>query len=243
MGEVAVHDDRAVMAANNNADWYQAMFACRGLRYERKTFAFVGKDQPPPYHSNLTILSPNRTDEILSELRVVAETFQGVVGFKDSFCEFDLQASGFEILFTASWIWRPAQTASPASAWLKVEHPLQLEQWEAAWKQSGSPTDERMFPEALLGSPDISFLGKMEGGEIVAGCAANLSDKCIGISNLFSRSREEDLFQQASAAVASIDPCRPIVGYVAGHSREAACRAGYLTTGNLRIMVAENARF
>jgi hypothetical protein len=134
---VVVRDERAITAANNNADWYQAMFTCRGLRYERQPFAFVGKDRPPPYHSNLTILSPDRTDEVMSKLRVAAETFDGVVGFKDSFCEFDLQA-GFETLFTASWIWRSAQAASLTDGWFKVEHPLHLERCKHARLLAGA---------------------------------------------------------------------------------------------------------
>lgn len=97
-------DQRAIMAAHNNADLYEAMFSSQGLRYQRLPIAFVGRDRPPPYYSNLTTLSPDRTDEVTEHIRVLARRFDGAVGVKDSFCRLELEAQGFETLFGASWI-------------------------------------------------------------------------------------------------------------------------------------------
>ena len=236
-------DPRAIIAANNNADLYAAMFASHGLAHQRVPYAFVGRDRPPPFYSNLTVLAPGHADEISVELRTLVQTFDGAVGLKDSFCELDLQAFGFEILFGASWIWREPGLQTSSNAWGTVSDEASLHLWEAAWKQTGSPTPQRMFMVEMLERPDIVFLGSWQGDEIEAGCIANLSDDCIGISNVFSRAASDDVFVQAAAAVASIAPHMPIVGYESGLELGQARQAGFVTVGDLRVLVAREARF
>ncbi|MDQ4086755.1 MAG: hypothetical protein M3177_01875 [Pseudomonadota bacterium] len=237
------HDQRAIMAANNNADLYQAVFEAWGLRYRRRPFAFVSMDKPPPYYSHLTVLAPNCTGRVISHLRTAVDCFDGAVSFKDSFCEFELQAEGFDVLFEAAWLWRAAEAAPCPKGWSKVEDPLELAEWEAAWKGAGSPTPARIFRDAMLRSPDILFLAKKEVARFVSGCIANMSSDCVGISNLFSISGEEGAFEEAAAAVASVNPALPIVGYGAGARLDAAGRAGFHTTGRLRILAAQRAHF
>jgi len=38
-------DERAVIAADNNADLYEAVFSSQGLRYERLPFGFVANSK------------------------------------------------------------------------------------------------------------------------------------------------------------------------------------------------------
>ena len=236
------YDERAILAANNNAELYEAMFQAWGLQYERDDFAFVGRDRPPPFFSNLTVLVPGARDDIISHLRGLAPRFGGSVGLKDSFCEFDPQANGLGLLFQASWIWR-SPDAGLGSDWLKVEDQFELEEWEAAWKMAGSPTDVRMFRNPLLRGDDLTFLYKREAGQVVSGCIANVSSDCVGISNVFSVTDEVGCFSQATAAVASMNPALPIAGYATGPRLRAALHAGFEATGDLRILAAENARF
>jgi hypothetical protein len=236
-------DPRAVIAAHNNADLYAAMFASHDLAYERLPYAFVGRDRPPPYYSNLTVLSPGHSDEIAAQLHKLADRFNGVVGLKDSFCELDLEANGFEMLFGASWIWREAGLRSGAVDWQRIETEADLCGWEAAWKLSGSPAPHRMFRAGLLDRPDIVFLARRDGDAIMAGCIANVSDACIGISNLFARELSDDDFAEAAAAVASVAPHLPIAGYESGQDLQRARNAGFETVGALRVLVTGDARF
>lgn len=238
-----MHDQRAVLAARNNADLYEAMFASWSLAYRRSSIAFVGEDLPPPYYSNLTILSPGHEEDIVPELRRAARRFGGAVGFKDSFCEFDLAGNGFQTLFEADWIWRSPEATLPKAGWSIVRGDTGLQGWETAWKRFGSPTEPRMFRDSMLGRPEVTFWGKITGSGFVAGCIANMSSECVGISNLFSAPGEEDAFQEATAAVGSLDRERPIVGYAAGARLEAAQRAGFHTVGGLRVLNADNACF
>ncbi len=99
-----IHDERALMAANNNADLCEAMFASHDLQYDRTPFAFVGQDSPPPYYSNLTVLAPGYVPVVRTHLNTLAHHSEIAIGLKDSFCEHDLLDHGFDILFEASWI-------------------------------------------------------------------------------------------------------------------------------------------
>lgn len=236
-------DPRAVIATNNNGDLYAAMFGCHALAFERLPYAFVGRDRPLPYYSNLTVLSPGHSDEIAEQLRKLADRFNGVVGLKDSFCEMELEAKGFETLFGGSWIWREAGVQSGAAGWQRIETEAGLLDWEAAWKQSGSPTPQRMFRAELLERTDIAFLARRDGDDIIAGCIANLSSACIGITNVFARSPSVDVLAEAAGAVASVAPHLPIAGYESGEALEWARSAGFETIGALRILVTKNARF
>lgn len=236
-------DPRAVMAANNNADLYEAVFRSQGLEYTRLPYAFVGADRPPPYYSNLTVLAPGNGDAVVARLADLARQFGGSVGLKDSFGELDLRDNGFSVLFAASWIWRPAAMPTSASAWRVLKDPADLALWEQAWKASGSPTERRMFGDAMLDLPDIRFLGFKVGDVVEAGCIANVSSGCVGLSNVFSRSMSGDAFANAVAAVAMVEPTRPIVGYESGAELKHAHAAGFQTVGDLRILVAKDASF
>jgi hypothetical protein len=48
---------------------------------------------------------------------------------------------------------------------------------------------------------------------------------------------------QARAAAASLEARLPIVGYASGAELQAAIQAGFATVGDLRIKVADRARF
>lgn len=91
-------DTRAVMAAANNADLYEAIFRAHGTDFKRSNDAFIGREQPPPYYSNLTVLRPDRSDQIVGHLRDIGEICEGGIGFKDSFSEYDLRDQGFRVL-------------------------------------------------------------------------------------------------------------------------------------------------
>ncbi|MCX2721512.1 hypothetical protein [Roseibium salinum] len=236
-------DARAVVAANNNADLYEAVFKSHGVGFERLPYAFVGKDEPPPYYSNLTVQSPDRADDVLSLLGGLAARFNGALGLKDSFCELELHDKGFEVLFEASWIWREPGNTPGQRDWQRIDNPHDLEIWEEAWNETGSPTERRMFNEAMLNMPDICFFGLKNDGRFEAGCIGNKSADCIGLSNVFSRSSSEGVFADAAAIVATIDESLPIAGYESGMDLEHARRAGFETVGDLRILVAKAAEF
>lgn len=234
-------DSRAISAAQNNADLYEAVFTSHGVGFDRLPFALVGRDRPPPYYSNLTVLRPGHADAVREQLSSLARRFGGAVGFKDSFAEFDPLDDGFRLLFEAQWIWRAATSPQKAASWRRIDNAADLALWEEAWKAGGSPTERRMFNTAMLSMPDIHFLGRRTDDGFDAGCIANLSADCIGISNVFSRTASDAVFACAAQAVADIDGRLPIVGYESGDDLEKARRAGFETVGALRVVFADAA--
>lgn len=224
-------DPRVSLAAANNADLYQAVFRGHGLRFRRSDIAFVALDRPPPYYSQMTVLSPDDPEAILEEIDALAQRTESTVGLKDGFATLDLAACGFETMFDAQWIWRAPQRAQ--TEWQVVSTSAGLEQWEEAWKLGGSPTDVQMFPPDMLGDTTITFLAKWDGDQIVAGCIANLSPDCVGLSNIFG----SIAFAAAAKAVGALYPSQPIVGYESGPDIEHARQAGFETIGPLRIWI------
>lgn len=235
-------DKRAVIAADNNADLYEAVFSSQGLRYERLPFGFVARDQPPPYYAHLTTLSHKAQNDICRQFKDVVQRFSGRAVMKDSFCQMDAQSEGLEVLFDASWIWFGNDKQCPSCTWKRVKSNSDLQLWQDAWKQSGFPTDVKMFNETFLNKEDIFIFGQKNSGVFEKGCIGNRSRNCIGLSNVFSISRSSRIYDQATAAVASIDPRLPVVGYEASENLEAACRNGFEVVGNLRVLVAQNDR-
>lgn len=223
------------MGAGNNADLYAAMFCAWGLRFARLPYAFVGKDVPPPYYSNLTVLSEGHADDVLNELRLSAEQRDSHIGFKDSFCEFDVRDERFSPVLAGSWLWRKPQASRVPRNWFLADTPGDLRQWEASWKRT-SPTTSRMFPETLLSSPGMHFLAKIDRDRISAGCIANESRDCVGISNFFSCADNVG-FGEAASAVSALAPSLPVVGYLRDGLEAAAEGAGFELVGKLRVLL------
>ncbi|MEM9132593.1 MAG: hypothetical protein AAF962_20940 [Actinomycetota bacterium] len=230
-------DERVALAAHNNADLYEAIFTAHGIPYERSSFAFVAGGRPPPFYSDITTLSPTATDEILARVEAMVERTGGRLAVKDAFDRLDLAALGFELLFTAWWIWRPPTGDGPPPGWRPVESNDELGAWEAAWKAS-SPTDHHMFPAALLDDPAVTFWAGWRGDRIVAGCLANASGDCVGLSNVFAEGPTATLWAAAAAAAGSTVPRLPTVGYERGVDLAHAEAAGFAAVGSLRAFTA-----
>lgn len=131
---------RVELAVLNNTRWYEAMFEAHGLACEVDGRVWLSHQTPPPFHSNLVVLSPDTTqtdvEAYVSELGRRLPT--GGWSLKDSYACLDLHSLGFTQLFQAEWIWRDphpseARNAAPRLAWAKVRTATELLEWEDAW--------------------------------------------------------------------------------------------------------------
>lgn len=235
-------DDRAIQAAKNNAALYGLVFQSHRLRFDRLAYAFVGRDQPPPYYSNLTTLCPDSSSDIVDTLRQLSERFAGKVGFKDSFSRIEFSEYRFQLLFEASWIWRDQASDGMPKGWAVVQTATELVAWEESWKTNGSPTDIHMFKPSLLSQPDIAFLGKRDAGSpYTSGAIVNRSSDCAGLSNVFAQMPSAKTFAEASAAASTVFGDLPLVGYEKGKELEFALACGFEPVGDLRIAKANRA--
>ncbi|RWX75500.1 hypothetical protein EPK99_17515 [Neorhizobium lilium] len=233
-------DSRAVSAAANNADLYRCVFEAHGLRYALTRFAFIGLDPPPPYYSNLTTLTPHDQPEQAECIATLRSANSGSFGFKDSFSNFDMSKAGMTRLFEAAWLWAPAAavTAQPLDGWKRIKTDDDLNLWEAGWKAGGSPSSQRMFPATMLSRPDIGFYGRFIGATCQAGCIANLSGDCVGLSNIYSvEPGRAQVRASAARCAANFAPGRPVVGYDRGNAFETMVSIGFEPVGKLIVWV------
>jgi len=224
-------DPRCLLAAENNADWYAMMFDLHGLRYRRDALGFRAIDPPPPYHGTHTWTAPDRSDDILN--RIKQDMRPNGFGIKDSFSTLDLTPFGLKRLFEAEWILCEDAPQADVSNWEWIRTPQALQSFETAWETNGSPSDKRQFPDPILDRPDVRLWARRAKGSYDAGCIANLSQDCVGLSNVFG----EDAFPATLALTKAFGRTLPIVGYESGEALKDAKRAGCESIGPLCIWV------
>lgn len=219
--------DHAMMAARNNADWYAMMWDIRGLRYTHDAHGFRAIDPPPPYHGWATAVPG-------APIKALIAPLLDKPGFavKDGGGQHDLTGMGLQKLFEAKWLWHVGDADASTDGWEPVTSPSALSEWEDAWRES-SPSNQRQFPEAILARRDIVFWGRRNFGGYDAGVIANLSNDCVGLSNMFGA----DARGAATTLCAQFGDGRHVVGYERGDDLAQALAAGWQTVGDLAVWV------
>ena len=224
------------LCAENNADWYQAIFAAHGLWDERTDDFWASDETGPPYYGQLVTLSASGASAQLQRIESLQRTFPEGFGLKDSFNRLALAGGPFRILFETSWLLRPSQPACALQAgWRRVTTPEELAQWEKSWQANGSPAKSRVFPTAVLDNPDLGFYGLFAKNGVVAGCAVNRSKQCLGLSNIFYGNGLENVMAGVVACAVHGADGLPVVGYEQGEKRTAALGAGFQDVASLRV--------
>ncbi|MFG2502740.1 hypothetical protein ACGFSB_31595 [Streptomyces sp. NPDC048441] len=225
-------------AARNNAEWCDAVCRAHGLAGEFGAGVWSSARRTPPLYPDAVSLTPEAS---AADLVARIDTTSPGCTVKDSFACLDLEPLGFEVLFEAQWIHRPAGEAlvgpPPAVHWEPLRSADSLPAWETAWND-GEAGDGLFRPELLAG--DATFLaGTTSEGRIVAGAVASRSDFVVGISNLFAVGEasggEESAWAGCLTEAARLWPGLPVVGYESGESLDMAVRQGFTAIGPLRI--------
>jgi hypothetical protein len=242
-----VSPTKVELAVLNNTRWYEAMFAAHALQSETDDRVWRSHESPPPFHSNLVVLSPMTTQAEIEAYAAEIDRQRHPSGWslKDSYACLDLSSRGFIVLFEAKWIWRdPIPVNAPVRnsrlSWTKLATPSSLAEWEQAWQGDTKNETEvlrsRQFPDSLLSSPDHSFFAGRFEGKVVAGGIANRSPGVMGLSNTFSPPEfREDTWTGLVSSLSAAFPRTPIVGYERGADLNFAESAGFVPIGELRI--------
>jgi hypothetical protein len=235
--------DESMICVKNNVDWYRAIFESHGLSGEIADGVWFSRDTAPPYYSNAVTLTPSAQEQQVARLRDLDGVLRRRWSVKDSFAALDLSPFGFRLLFEAEWIWCAASDAPAGEergvTWRPVTTTDQLEDWETAWREDGSPTDTRVFLPQLLTNATISLFGGYRDGVLVGGCAGNRSADAVGFSNFFvARGHEAVAMPGAIGAVARFGGGLPIVGYLAGEGLARMRDLGFGTVGPLRVWLS-----
>ncbi len=217
----------ALMAAQNNADWYAMMWDVRRLRYTRDDFGFRAIDPPPPYHGWATVIPDAPIETLITPLL-------DMPGFavKDGSGAHDLTKLGLVRMFKATWLFHSPEASANTDDWEQITTATSLIDWESAWRKS-SPSDQRQFPDPILKRPDVRIWGRRNGMAFDAGVIANLSSDCVGLSNSFGANARP----AATALCAAFGQGKPVVGYETDDDLADAVAQGWMTTGPLVVWV------
>jgi hypothetical protein len=151
---------------------------------------------------------------------------------------------GLQVLFHATWIFRPESSQAPEDEgtlnWRVVRTPLELQTWERTWRGVHDNVEARqhtaVFRPSLLHRSDFRFLLGERGGQAVATAALNRSAHAVGLSNVFAATVEpEQLFPGCVRLARSIFPGLPLVGYGRDAHLVAATAAGFETVHGLTV--------
>jgi len=221
-------------AARNNAEWCAAMSRSHGLAGEFGAQAWAAAARTPRYYPDAVTLVPG-ADPVALAARI--DTAAPGASVKDSFADVDLTEAGFQVLFEARWIHRPASAPAPASdlGWDVAGDPDTLRAWALAWDDGDG--NAGLFRPELLDDPDTFVLaGQSADGRVVTGAVASRGEQVVGISNVFALDGGPDAaWPVVLAAVNRLFPTLPVVGYEQGDNLAAAIRHGFEPIGPLRI--------
>ncbi|MEV3896605.1 hypothetical protein [Streptomyces anulatus] len=221
-------------AARNNAEWCAAMSRTHGSTGEFGAHAWAAPSRTPLYYPDAVTLVPGAgRAALVSRIDTVAPG----ASVKDSFADLDLTEAGFEVLFEAQWIHRPAGAPAPEPdlSWDVAGDPDALRAWALAWDDGDGNAD--LFRPELLDDPATFVLaGRSADGRVVAGAVASRSDRVVGISNVFALDGGPDTaWPVVLDAVNKLFPTLPVVGYEQGEDLAAAIRHGFEPVGPLRV--------
>jgi hypothetical protein len=235
---------RLVAALDNNVHWYDALCGAHAVPGEHHPAYWINRGTVPPYMSNFITLRDAADAEVqLAALRTLIESGVGY-GVKDAFQCLDLRPLGLQVLFHATWIFRPASSPPPADdhglVWRVAQTTADLETWERTWR--GTNADARghaaIFRPSLLHNPDFRFLVCERADKAVATAALNRSGSAVGLSNVFSATEEAArLFPGCVRLACSLFPGLPLVGYQRGADLIAATAAGFEAVHGLTVWV------
>jgi hypothetical protein len=235
------------LAALNNALWCDTVCRAHGVPGDVRPTVWLNTNVPPPYHSNLVVISSLATqaeiDEHVRHLSV--RSLSPTWSLKDSFFNLDMAPHGFGVLFAAHWIWldadRVAEKAMAATArCVRITSASALASWEACWRgdtgHQQAATGLRQFPDALLRDGNIAFMACVQGEHIVAVGIANRTPGVIGLSNVVVNAEDRGAAWSSLAGLAGrLFPGFPMVGYERDDKLRAAEAVGFQTIGPLRV--------
>jgi hypothetical protein len=220
-------------AARNNAEWCAAMSRAHGVPSRFGEQAWTAPTRTPIFYPDAVTLIADA-----DAVAVVAAIDAGAdASIKDSFADLDLTWAGFEVLFDAHWLYRPAD--APVSGcdldWERVTDAGALRAWSAGWDGGGG--HEELFRPALLDDPATSVLaGLRSDGSLAGGAVATRSDEVVGISNLFAVDGDAvGMWPLVLGAVRALCPELPVVTYDHGDEVIGALRHGFRRLGPLRV--------
>ena len=222
-----VPDPRLRSAVDASIGWYEDLCSLHGVGSALSGGVWSSLGPPPPLHSDAVVVEPGVGAEQVTE-RIAGRRHAGA---KDSFASLDLRGAGMRVLFSATWVHRPAPAAGAPGSWSTVRTPQELAEWTAR-----HDTSAVLLP-GLLRRGHFAVLARSGDGGPVAGAVARLGSGAVDVSNVWALPGHRVDRAELAAAVGALFPGRPQVGYERGEDLEAALAGGCEAVGDLRVWV------
>lgn len=225
-------------AARNNAEWCAVMCRAHGVTSRFGERIWTAPTRTPPLYPDAVTLAAG-TDAAALLARIDLSVAGASV--KDSFADLDLSPAGFEVLFDAQWLHRPADAPLPRTD-LRcsiVADVDVLREWAGAWDR-GEGHQDLFRPELLDDTGIVVLAARNHRGSIVAGAVASPSQQVVGVSNLFAVDGGSDTaWPSVLFAIRDLFPTLPVVTYDHGDNLTVALRHGFEKLGALRVWLRD----
>jgi hypothetical protein len=223
-----VVDPRLRLAVDASICWYDKVFDSHGIEHRVDGGWWYALGRPPALHSAAKSIAPWAT---------AAQALDRVASYEhcsiaDSFGS--MEPSGFDLLFEARWLFRPASSASRGpipDGWSSIRTPEDLTEWNRHADTTG------VLVPGLLQSPDIDVLELRVGDELRAGFVAHAWADVVSLSNVWTVRALGPDWREPVHVIEAIHPGRAIVGYVRAGDLELAVEAGFVDVGPQRVWV------
>jgi hypothetical protein len=221
-------DPRLRSAVDASVGWYDDLCALHGVGSILVDGLWSALGTPPPLHSDAVVVEPDVTaDRVLARLDGRANC-----GVKDSFATMDLSVEGMELLFSATWIHREAQSnrgRRVPAGWVAVTGADQLSEWTGQHDTGG------VLLPPLLQCAHFRILARYVDDRIVTGAVARLGSGAVDVSNVYAVPGHRVDWTELAEVVGAFFPGRPLVGYERGEALAAALDGGFSPLGELRV--------
>ncbi len=224
MDATSTSDPRLDTAVRASAAWYEDVFRAHRIPTRREGGLWSALAEPPRWHSAAKTLHPEVP---------MAQVLDAVSAFErcsvaDSFATLDLTDHGFQRLFRATWLHRPAANVTVPTwpdDWSVVSDDEELAAWNTAQDTTG------VLVPALLHHPRFTFLVRRASGMPVAGAVLHRVDDVVELSNTWALGDESEEVGSMLGCAETLYPAAAMVGYWRDDALTPYTDAGFRAVG------------
>ena len=224
MDTAPTSDPRLQTAVRASLAWYEDVFDAHRIAMRCEDGLWSALAEPPRWHSTAKTLRPDVT---------TARVVDAVAPFArcsvaDSYATLDLAGHGFQELFRATWLYRPAP-AGPAPTWPQGWSVVSDDDELAAWNTEQDTTG--VLLPALLRHPRFTFLVRRSSDTLVAGGVLHRVDEAVELSNTWALGEEPAEIRPMLDCADALNPGAAVVGYWRDDSLMPFTEAGFQAVG------------
>lgn len=228
-GHTAPVTERGLLAAvGASRRWYDDIFHLHRIAVGSDELLWWAEGAPPRWHSAVKTLTP--TTDPSRALRRMERHPHGTIA--DSFGLLDLAPQGFDLLFTATWLYHRGLAADPRPpGWMRVLDSELMAQWNRHQNTVG------VLPSDLWAHPRFTVWARHDGDRLTGGAILHDAGRVAGLSNTWSAENLPLDPSELLALAAHAHPGRAVVDYARGAELESMLATGFEPLGPHHVWI------